>query len=92
MTGNGSVTEKTHFNDSPSVAVIETVAKLEDSDELDITTPLYDYINPDALDRLLTENPAASVSFEYDSYQVVVEGTGTVYVTEKDGVLNTIGE
>lgn len=66
-----------------SSAVVHAVADAEGADPLDLT-PLYDAVDPDALDSLfasLTGEGAASideVSFEYEGYDVTVTADGSV--------------
>ena len=70
----------------PSIAVVEAVADATDRDPLAVDS-LYDYLDTDALDALVTPTEDGTgadvrVSFTYDSVRVLVEGTGgiTVYV------------
>lgn len=56
-----SVTEK----------VITAVAEREGVDEQDLRQPLYDVVDPDALDNIF-RNGAGRVTFEYLGYDVVV--------------------
>ncbi|WP_049936220.1 HalOD1 output domain-containing protein [Haloplanus natans] len=71
----------TRFDDedgdySPSVAVAEAVASaLEDCER-----PLFDYVDPDALDALVAGSSETTVSFEVESTTVTVHGDGRVLV------------
>lgn len=70
-------TEKT-----PVYAVVSAVAEASGLDMLELP-PLYEAINPDALNELFTsrsEPAVGEVSFEYAGYDVVVRGTGVVEV------------
>jgi hypothetical protein len=65
-----------------STAVIRAVAAHDGVDETELP-PLYDAVDPDALDALLASTRAdgpgqASVTFEYAGHTVVVSGDGTV--------------
>lgn len=70
----------------PSTAVIETIAVALNRDELTLE-PLYESVDPDALDALLRSNGAPSedantvtVSFIFADRQVTVQGSGDVIV------------
>ncbi|WP_138007070.1 HalOD1 output domain-containing protein [Halalkalirubrum salinum] len=76
-------------SDRPSTAVIEAVAAATNRDPT-ATSPLYDYVDPDALDRLMQSRrdgttDAVSVSFMYDGIAVQVDSRGWVEV-QLDGV------
>lgn len=70
----------------PSVEIVETVADVTERDPM--TMPqLNDYIDPDALDKLLGSAVAndaapAHVSFEYVGVRVTVDSTGAVTVEQ----------
>lgn len=88
----------------PSQAVVEAVAEREGVDPTEIEPPAYDplyaAINPEALDRLFetsgTSSAEASVSFEYEGYDVVVFGDGRVSIDDVsdggDSIRNPIEE
>lgn len=69
---------------TPGVAVVESIAMLEfgevkkTSDAL--AMPLNEYLDIDALNRLVNSNSQMSLSFVVDDYQVEIEGD-TVGVT-----------
>jgi len=52
--------------------------------EQDVATPLYDAVDTDALERLLSRDAAGrhptEVSFEYAGYRVTARSDGTVAV------------
>lgn len=65
--------------------VINKVAEAEDVDPLELTPPLYDVIDPDALDLVFATTPTAgrmegTVTFSYNGYDVTVWGDGDVSV------------
>lgn len=61
--------------DSPSVTVAETLeAALDGSFD-----PLFDYVDPDALDALVG-GPSATATFEVEDATVTVHGDGRVLV------------
>ena len=68
---------------SPSTAIIEAVAAAEDvaPTELD---PMYDALDPGALDTLLTEQHDASICirFTLNGWTVFVRGDGAIRVCE----------
>lgn len=72
---------------SVSNEVIKKVAEAEDLDPLELTSPLYDVIDPDALDLVFATTPTAgrmegTVTFSYHGYDVTVRGDGDVSVTK----------
>lgn len=72
----------------PSTRVVEAIAEAEGVDPVALDPPLNAVIDLDALDELFSPNsgvprPSGRVEFEYDGYDVVVEG-GAVTVEPKD--------
>lgn len=73
---------RTRFDDedgdySPSVAVAQALESALD----DNINPLFDYVDPDALDALVVESSVtAAVSFEVESATVSVHSDGRVFV------------
>ncbi|OIB57844.1 HalOD1 output domain-containing protein [Natrialba sp. SSL1] len=61
-----------------SLAVIEAVSTATDCDPTELP-PLYDTIDPDALDALFSDQTATDVrpeiSFTYDQYEVTISRT-----------------
>ncbi|ELY49217.1 HalOD1 output domain-containing protein [Natronolimnohabitans innermongolicus] len=58
---------------TPVNAVIEAVAETTDSDPLDLP-PLYDAVDPDALNTLITgAETNTRVQFQYAGFDVVVQ-------------------
>jgi len=64
-----------------SEAVIVAIAEKEGVDEQELDSPLFEVINPDALDSLF-RNSGGRVQFEYLDYQVTVNHNGVVDVAE----------
>lgn len=65
--------------DDPSVAVVMVVAAREDADPTELSPPLNDVVDPDALDAVLDGADAdTAVSFTYQGYEVEVRGDGRV--------------
>jgi hypothetical protein len=75
-------------DDSISRAVVEAVADAEGISPLDVEPPLFEAIDPDALDGLFTESslPMGAtdgvVEFQYAGYVVTVRADGTVSLHE----------
>ncbi|WP_290819322.1 HalOD1 output domain-containing protein [Halovivax sp.] len=62
-----------------SLRIVEAVAEREGTDPLELTEPLYDAVDPDALDALF-EGLAddASLTFAYHGYRITVDGAGEI--------------
>lgn len=71
--GRGSVTTR------PSGQVIEAVAERENVDPTDLP-PLYDVLDPDALDRWC-QSTTGALSFEWVGYRIFVDVDERVLVT-----------
>lgn len=73
----------------PSEAVIYRVASCESVDPLELR-PMYDAIDPDALDSLVydsaTSGATLQVQFSYHGYDITVMGDGVVHVDQEDEV------
>jgi hypothetical protein len=57
----------------PSVAVVERVAAREGVDPVEVTPPLSDVVDPEALDRLSGADSGALVVFSYCGYVVTID-------------------
>lgn len=68
---------------SLSEAVIQGVATQEGVAPEELEPPLYDSIDPDALDQLFHET-MGQVSFEYIDYTITVDSVGNVEVSATD--------
>jgi len=68
-----------------SEAVIVAIAEKEGVDEQELDSPLFEVINPDALDSLF-RNSGGRVQFEYLDYQVTVNDNGVVDVVEAEDI------
>ena len=62
-----------------SERVIETVAQQSNTDTLDLP-PLFDALDPDALDSLIRGMTEGNVSFDYAGYNISVNSDGVVEV------------
>ena len=73
-----------------SEAIVDAVADAKGVSTLDVHPPLYEAIDPDALDEIVGSMPrsgsasAGHVAFPYSGYEVVVSASGEVSVTETD--------
>lgn len=69
-------------------SVVEELAAQEGVDPLDLDVPLYDAIDPDALNALFsptndgTERAGGRIVFTIDGYEVTVDGDGQVDARE----------
>lgn len=66
--------------DRISHVVVAALADAADTDPLSLTPPLYEVVDPDALDALARNGTAVRVEFEYDGRSVVVRDGDTVEV------------
>lgn len=69
--------------------VVETVAEEAGVDPSDVTSSLYDVIDPDALDQIFATIATADrmegqVTFPYNGYVVTVYGDGSVSAKKHD--------
>lgn len=68
--------------DSPSYAVVRTIARREGVSPEALRPPLSSVLDPDALDALVTSGDALRrLEFRYNSYDVVVDSDGDVSVS-----------
>ena len=72
----------------PTVAVVQTMAAAEETDPTDLE-PLYDAIDPQALDRICSEGVPArdgdrTVEFTYHGRRVAVRSRGAVEIRPLD--------
>lgn len=75
---NETATE-TGQSGSPSLHVIQAIADATDADPATMP-PLYDAVDPDALDAVLDADATVEVVFEYDGRAIEVTGDGEVVV------------
>ena len=82
----GSIQPSTDWGGSltPSISLIEELSEMTDRDPLTMP-PLYDSIDTDALDSLLSNastngHPTVTVSFEYDGYSISIESSGNITI------------
>ncbi|MDR9431077.1 MAG: HalOD1 output domain-containing protein [Natronomonas sp.] len=65
-----------------SERIVRTVATEADSDPVELP-PLYDAIDPDALDALVDRMSNGTVSFAYAGYEVTVRGDESIDLDER---------
>lgn len=63
-----------------SEQIVRAVADTVDTDTLELP-PLYEAIDPDALDRLIEGMTSGEISFIYAGYEVTVRSDSTVELT-----------
>jgi len=71
---------------SPSDAVIEALAKAAETDPIELP-PLYEFIDPDALDQLIEKHGRASsqktvLSFQVETWNVFINSDGQIRVCD----------
>ncbi|WP_418286179.1 HalOD1 output domain-containing protein [Halorubrum sp. DTA46] len=74
--------------DSVICEVVTKIAQAEDVDPLELTPPLFEVIDPDALAQILATTPIASrmevrVTFSYNGHEVTVGGDNVVKVVSR---------
>ena len=68
-----------------STRVIREIAGREGIDPIDVTPPLYEVIDPEALDSLFHPGASSNTSngtirFSYSGYRVTVQSTGHISI------------
>lgn len=66
-----------HPGRTASEAVLSAVAEAEGVDERELAVPLYEVIDPDALDALFRDGEG-EITFQYLDYHVTVDHTNAV--------------
>lgn len=78
--------------ESPSAAVYRVAAALRNCG-LDQLDPIVDAVDPDALDRLVTDGSRCTVSFRYEGFAVEVVGDRRLrFVPVDDQAAGTVDE
>ena len=79
-----SLSQNISVENLPTGKVIYSVAAAEGVDPLDLSQPLSEVIDTDALDSLFQHGDFdGRVEFTYQGYQILVEGDGQVSITER---------
>ena len=83
-----TATTALHERTTASEAVVNAVADEEGISPIDVRPPLYEVIDPDALDELVssmnrfTDESPGRIVFSYAGYEVTVAGDGEVSLAE----------
>lgn len=72
---------------SPSMQLVQEVATYTGVDPLELP-PLYDAIDPVALDTCVSALTGIDVSFEYAGIPITVESTGDLQIGEEPSTVN----
>jgi hypothetical protein len=64
--------------------VVEALAAATGNDPVDLDPPLFDAVDPDALDALHDSSDGTQVRFDYDGRTVVVHADAAVTATDTD--------
>lgn len=64
-----------------SQRVVEAVADYTDTDMLELP-PLYDSVDPDALNKLIRSASDSHVTFEYAGYRITIDTQGAIQIDE----------
>lgn len=78
--------------ESPSERIVEAVAEADGVAPSEVTPPLYEAVDPEALDHLfastaIADRPGGRVAFPYSGYEITVHYNGRVSV-----VTNSVDE
>lgn len=75
-----SPTARSHAPDSLTTTIVEKVADREGVAATELRPPLYEIINPDALDEIFNARDGGRVEFTYCGYDIVARSDGEVRV------------
>lgn len=67
---------------NPSEAIVLEIAERTDVNPVDLP-PLYERVDPEALDSLVQGPGSVHVTFEYTGYEVTVSETGCIAIHER---------
>lgn len=71
---------------SVSQAVIDAIAAVEGTPPTELSPPLYDVVDPEALNKVFAGKASlGKVVFDYNSYEVSVDADGHVAVKDHSG-------
>lgn len=74
----------------PSVSVVVEVADRKGVDPIELTPPLHQVVDPDALDALVAgpdaRDPTMVVTFDYQGYHVEIRGDGSIDVRDDERI------
>lgn len=73
-------------SNSLTEVIVQQIADLEGVEPLDLETPLYDAVDPEAVESLLTDATTGErrehirVKFQYYGYDIIVDGEGEIAI------------
>lgn len=71
---------------SVSLAIIDAVAAAEDTPPTELMPPLYDVVDPEALNKVFArEESMGKIVFNYNGYEISVDADGYVAVKDHTG-------
>lgn len=75
----------------PSTAVVLAVAEIRDADPSELD-PLYDVVDPEALDRLFTNtsSPVGATQFEYEGFEISIHKGGELHITPRKAAVSAV--
>ncbi|RKD93470.1 HalOD1 output domain-containing protein [Halopiger aswanensis] len=59
---------------TPSAAIVAVIAIIENVDPMDLEFVLYNYVDPGALDSLVSNDAAVALSFRIERYNIRIDG------------------
>lgn len=65
-----------------ATAVVSAVAEADETDPMELVPKLYEFVDPDALERLVATDGDVRISFAAFGYCVTVSGEGQVDVAQ----------
>jgi len=71
---------------SLSVSVVEALAEAKGVSPVDIREPMYDVVDPDALDQLFTRSDGGHVVFELADHEITVHASGEILVRDRSEI------
>lgn len=74
----GATESVTGAASTPSIAVVNAVAAAEGCAPANVPEPLYDAVDPDALDAVVESLDEGRLTFTYQGYEVTVGADGSV--------------
>lgn len=85
MTEKESVTYEADPGEPISIGIVRAVAVLENTDPMELP-PLYQVLDPEALDALVESNPGPPkrIEFDYYGYEVIVREGDHVTVVDPE--------
>jgi hypothetical protein len=88
------MSEASRWTESVTHTVITAVAQYEGVDPASLTPPLFDVVDPDALDALCTDTHGCDTpvqcTFTYRSHRIVVDSDGFVEVSDGATEVGTV--